>query len=375
MTPTSPVVPNYPSTTPYQIPHASILSEYREVEPSNFGLREELRTEFRRIWCGWREELFGTELKYSWTNGKRKWPYMLTIDGSAISILGAWQLKRFCNKPTVLYWTHSAQINKKCERFVWGCIYKEWFRCYDQAPILDFEHFFANPVCIKSTGPSLISEILDTHRLFYNRTFLFLDKLRRSEIDQTFSRAWRDRFKLLPVSRAIIVVFDENFRDYTNDPQVYLDLEVQRQNVLMVRTGDETGLSEPISFERVRDLALPLARPDIEPSDNIDAIRVPLATAVQFIVDLQRREEVAFPELALSMAVDRSICPCPPGIDQRQARITNADDFVDRAMEAIDEKGIDNFYWAKTAMACVQEARRGEHHDDSWRCFFEDHWR
>ena len=85
--------------------------------------------------------------------------------------------------------------------------------------------------------------------------------------------AWPDRFKLLPVCRATIVVLDELVPGSVQEDLLYLDVEVQRQNVLMARTGNAIGLSGPISFERIRGPALPLARQDLETYNDIHAIR------------------------------------------------------------------------------------------------------
>ena len=371
----SSLIPNWSSTNSIQISHESIPSEERAEEPLGLELREELRQELKRFWYSWKEEIFGQELKQSWTSGPKE--FMTSIDGSAISTLPIYQshLLRFCNKPTVLYWAHSAKINNLCPRFIWGCIYKEWFRCYDQAPRLDFQYFFANPVCIESTGPSTIFELLETHKCFYNRTALLLDKIRSGESNQPYMETWPDQFKLLPVCRAIIVVLDKLVLDPDEQGPVYLDLELQRQNVLMVRTGNETGLSKPISFESVRDLALPLARPDIETHSDIDAIRVPLATAVKFIVNLQRREEIAFPESAPSTAVDRGLYPLSDTAEPYQDRTTDVDIWVDRELKLADEKGIDKVWTTRGAMLAVQAARRGEHPDESYPSYFRSSWR
>ena len=303
---------------------------------------------------------------------------MLSVDGSTTSSDPTYPLRRllrFCNKPTVLYWAYSAQIDYHCPRFIWACIFKEWFRCYNQAPRLDFEYFFANPVCITSTGPRTIVELLKTHEMFYNRTFSLLDRLRRGDNEEAYMDAWPDQFKLLPVCRAIIVVLDELVPHRDHEHLIYLDLEVRRQNVVMVRTGNETGLSEPISFEDIREQALPLARPDLATYNDIDAIRVPLATAVQFIVNLERREEAAFPESAPSTAFQESLCPYAHHTDSRLAEITNVDEWVDRVMELADEKGNDNVADAREAMLQVRAARRGE--DPGWSCpyYFEGRWR
>ena len=103
------------------------------------------------------------------------------------------------------------------------------------------------------------------------------------------------------------------------DPDWYIDLDekLQRQSVVMVRTGNESALSEPISLQSLREQVLPLARPDIDSHDRTDAVRVTLATAVRFVTDLQRREEAAIPESAPIPAVERSLYPhrCSDEID------------------------------------------------------------
>ena len=302
---------------------------------------------------------------------------MLSINGSATASHPVYppQLLRFCNKPTVLYWAYSVQIDYHRPRFIWECIYKEWFSCYNQAPRLDFEHFFANSVCITSTGPETILEVLETHNLFYDRTFLLLDRLRCGENEKAYMNAWPDRFKLLPVCRAVIVSLDELVLGGAHESLIYLDVEVQRQNVLMVRTGNETGLSEPNSFESIRKLALPRARPDIEQYNDIDAIRNPLARAVQSIVNLQRREEAAFPESAPSTAVEQALCPLTHHTESYPAKITNLDDWVDKVMELADEKGTDNIPKAREAMSMVLAAQRGEHPVASDAYFLKGGWR
>ena len=369
------LVPSESSANSVQTSRASIRAKNRAEEPLEFELREEMRKELRKSWYISIEDRFGGELVHSWTSGPA--PYMLLIDGSGTSTHPIYrsQLLRFCNKPTTLYWAHSAQDNTSCPRFIWGCIYKEWFRCYNQAPRLDFEYFFANPVCITSTGPSTILELLEIHQLFHNRTSLLLENCRRGESEEAHVNAWPDQFKLLPVCRAIIVVLDELVLDDVNKEMIYLDLEVQKQNVLMVRTGNEIGLSEPISFDSIRELALPLARPDVQTYNDIDAIRVPLATAVQFIVNLQQREEAAFPESAPSTAVDQALFPWTDYTGSDSPKITNVDEWVDRIMELADEKGVAKVWRAQEAMLTVQAARRGEQPVESNPPYFGGSWR
>lgn len=69
---------------------------------------------------------------------------------------------------------------------------------------------------------------------------------------------------------------------------------MQRQNVLLVLTGDARYLSAPITFNTLQSESLPLAREDIPSLVKLsDVIRVPLIIAKLIILDLQRREEAA----------------------------------------------------------------------------------
>lgn len=80
------------------------------------------------------------------------------------------QLRQLCNKSTALCWAYSAQIDDRCPRLIFGCIYEEWSRCHNDEPRIDFEHFFANPVSITSAGPTTISGILEAYIYLYNKT-------------------------------------------------------------------------------------------------------------------------------------------------------------------------------------------------------------
>lgn len=347
-------------------------------EPLTSTMREETRTQLRKYWHEMRGAEFCGSLKWAWTSDSN---HMLSIDSSLKSgdAVESRLLRKFYNKPTTLYWAHSAQLYDRCPRFIWGCICKEWFRCHDSEPRMNFEHFFANPIRITSTGPTTIFGILEAHEYLYNQTSLLLDKIRRDEFENSHmsARPSPQNLRLFPVCRAIIMVFDELETADRFDPDgfIILDEELQRQNVLMVRTGDESGLSEPISFESVRGLALPLARPDLNSNDGIEAIRVTLATAVRFVVDLQRREELAFPESAPSSAVGRAFCPLAHHSKMRPASTTNADEWVDKLMEIADDEGVHNVREVKMAVSIVKAVHRGETRLIEYEPPFVHNWR
>ena len=365
MAPAASVDPSGSSTNLVQASHTSTPSENRAVESLISELREEmqmeLKRELRRDWYASMKDTFSWKSRLSWTGEITG--DILPIDGSPSShqIYPSRRLLSFCNKPTVLYWTYSAQV----DHFIWACIDKEWFRCYNQAPKLDLEHFFAIPVCITSSGPRTIPELLEIQESFYNQTSSLLDSLRQDENEKAYMDASPYQHKLLPLCRAIIVVLDELVPCLRERLNIYLGLEVQGQNAVMVRTGKEAGLSSPISFASIREEALPLARPDLETHNDIDAIRVPLATAVQFIVNLQQREEAAFPDLAPSTAGQQSLCPpINRHTESRAAKTMITMNGTTVLMDSADEKGIDKVSDAREAMRAailtVQAAQRGE---------------
>ncbi len=77
----------------------------------------------------------------------------------------------------------------------------------------------------------------------------------------------------------------------------------QNQSIILARTGHENGLSAPISFESLKDKALPLARS--EDMGTIDVIRIHLQVGVHFMANLLLREEVAFPESVMEDLIYR----------------------------------------------------------------------
>ncbi|CAF9912597.1 hypothetical protein IMSHALPRED_000358 [Imshaugia aleurites] len=372
-------------------PSLNHISDPEIVNPLNESptskMREEIRIELRRRWHEIREGELSRTLRWAWDSDSSYGMLsvgMLSVDSSVKSGAAAVKselLGKFCNKPTTLYWAHSAQRNDRCPRYIWGCIYKEWFRCHDYKPRMDFEHFFANPVRITSTGPTTIFDILETHEYLHNQTSLLLDKIRRGELEKSRMSACLSpqNYKLSPTCRAIIIVLDKlasrEDDKFFSGGYISLDEEVQKQNVLMVRTGDESGLSEPINFESVRERALPLARPDLNPHDGIEAIRVTLATAVGFVVDLQRREELAFPESAPSSAVDRALGPTPHHPKESSASTTNADEWVDKLMEIADDEGVDNVWEVRMAVSTVNAMHRGESRPFEIGLYFGNSWR
>lgn len=136
-----------------------------------------------------------------------------------------------------------------------------------------------------------------------------------------------------------------------------LDRLLLEQNVLLVLTGDDSNISAPINFESIRAQSLPLARNDIPVNPEIDAVRVSLATAVRFIADLQRREEMAFPNSRDYSVIDQSISPSTQNFGGGNL---NADEYAGMVMQRVEENGIKNVWEAYHAVVRVKAAQRGE---------------
>jgi hypothetical protein len=112
----------------------------------------------------------------------------------------------------------------------------------------------------------------------------------------------------------------------------------QIQSVLLVRTGDESDLSAPITFEGLQSTA------------SANTIRVSLSTVVKFIASLQKREEEACSD-------PRGPYSSMPSHLEILHRIHYSDDAVRRAL--LD--GSENYsHEIRNAIRRVNARRRGE---------------
>jgi hypothetical protein len=324
-------------------------------EPLSPEMREEVRVDLIKSWNFTKMEHYRRDVKVSWM-----------YDGgysslnSSSSQLQPWELTRFCNKATSFYWMSSAQENdeRPLPLLPFGCIFKEWFRYHNEMPNIEFRHFFANLIRVLSIGPNTIPGIVEAHKSLCDQALSFLDRIRRGEGEQLYPSSggpWGkpQHYKVIPLYCAIIIVMDRYV-----DPDVIeengrwfieLDKHSRRQTVIMVRTGDESNLSGPISFDdlRANGTCLPLARTDIpEPDIDVDAVRVSLATAVKFVADLEQREEVAFPCLRVGSETD----DCSGG----------AEEYAEETLKAAEEKGIDNVHATWRTVRSIKATRRGD---------------
>lgn len=186
-------------------------------------------------------------------------------------------------------------------------IFKVWLRYHKgDPPNIEYRRFFANLVPVHATGPKSIPKIIEAHTRRYHQALAIHERVIPEEMT-SYNRGPESDTKNYtnkPLYDAIVIVLDDWLGDvFERDEEgrfVNLSKLSGRVNVLLVRTGEESDLSAPIDFGELRcnGHRLPLSRSELKEEDNC-AVRVSLATAIKFILDLEKREDAAFPERCL----------------------------------------------------------------------------
>ena len=285
----------------------SVYGDNREVPcPLPSTLESQVRVELSRLYYDLREAEFLQMLRVIWMDTPSACIHMSVL-GSMVptaAFLNPWNLARFCNKPTLLYWLPSARdqeepyypVYRECPMYIFTCIYKAWFRCQADDPDINFGQFFATPIKITSTGPQTLDGILEAHRTLCDQVTLLLEEVRSGTSGPTPSslEKYSNYYNLLPLCRAVIVVLDEYVppaEPEEEDGKCSLDRHVEEQSAVLVLTGDTSGLGHPLHFDAIRSESLPLVPSMEAAASGIETIRVPLKTAIHFIAESKRRED------------------------------------------------------------------------------------
>ncbi|KAL8689942.1 MAG: hypothetical protein Q9218_004504 [Villophora microphyllina] len=191
---------------------------------------------------------------------------------------------------------------------------------------------------------------------------------------KVFQLPFRDiRYSLHPLYHAMVVIVDRIWKTsegYEIEPHGLESLYkfAVNQTVLIARTGVAKGLSEPISFECLEAQSFPLnvSSSDKNLAQDGDVIRVSLATAVRFIVDLEAREDLAASSTrsdSYDMQHDHSLDPpVPKGHeDNPQVRI-KAETWVDTTIALAERCGYYNTPETWESIHKMQAASVGEDH-------------
>lgn len=274
--------------------------------------------------------------------------------------LQSYHVRQWCNKSTALYWAPTAQriSGPFCSSIPFRCIYKTWFDLHDGSPDIDFGTFLAKPIRIILNGPRTVTEIIRAHRLFCDRILCYLMEDAHLEEGGEGKPGTLANYDLLLSFRAVIIILDkiaphvEEDHNFTKS-SVFVDREARRQNVLLVLTGDDQGLSAPVSFDSIRSQSLELARDDVNDDQSIDMVRVPLQIAIRFVANLEQREERAFQDLR------HSAIGTPTGLPIDNAT-TKAERYADEMIQKVEEEGYENVFEVKYALEELQQPEQKE---------------
>ena len=326
-------------------------------------MREAVKEELRRTYHRHREATFREETRVFWADGNM--PYLQ--DPTTVPQLSGHVLTPFCNKPTTLYWLEAGGWEPRT-RVVSAVFYKQWFHCHDYKPNIEYGHYFANPVHVTAARSTTVSGLLQIHAALYAQATSLLARVRSGEIarvDSSRGIVWPDpeHHRLIPLCQAIIVVLDR----LSTGEFVNIRAEGHTLTVLLILTGDTSGLSAPISFESVEAECLPLGYNELQVDGDISLVRVSVATAVKFIADLERREEAAYPDTR-DHPLEKWLCPKRyyTYIPRSHSRTDfdyaylSEDEFVEAAMQSADENGIDAVRYTFQAVRRIKAEERKE---------------
>ncbi|RFU35947.1 hypothetical protein B7463_g411, partial [Scytalidium lignicola] len=246
----------------------------------------EVRKDLRRDRFIAESDEYRRELEHIWSPPNPLDPRRIVLElgsiqdpqkrGRKIPYVDTWKEYLFYNKATVFYGTQSAtDMVGGNGPVILGGIWIAWSDALGREPQIQLDEFFAIPVSVKEEYAKTVPGILRAHEHICAQV--------RKTVEEN-SRVF-DEYKSVAAEKHA-----DGFRHY--------DDVAQNQSIILARTGHENGLSAPISFESLKDKALPLARN--EDIGTIDVIRIPLQIGVRFVANLLLREEAAFPESGMS---------------------------------------------------------------------------
>jgi hypothetical protein len=312
-------------------------------EPISKDLKKLVRENLKDAWYYYREDRFREETKTRWTfNDSSRITVSDKIHPDGVQ---RQHLAYICNQPTAFYYMQSAQTTdttgeRRCtRRLIFAAIYKEWFSYCNNKPNIEFGHFFANLMRITETGPSTVCGVIDTHRHICTRASRLINESFGGRADLAIERhpSNQDHYSILPLYHALVVMLDDYDPGDERDSNGFISLDkvAQHQTVLVARTGVEKCLSAPISLDSLKSHSLPLGRSDISIT-NVDVVRVPLAIAVQFIVNLEERE-------GLELPLETPPCPpAPKGFEGNHRVCHYPETWADSCMELAEKHGYDS---------------------------------
>lgn len=253
--------------------------------------KEEMLFEFRTLLeCGHREMIYryATNLIYK--------PSFRDVD--CLPAMDSDEFLDTCNKSVPVYVLKGCQYGTVICTVLHNYIYRRWFRPFRS----EIEHYrflckFMTPLHLPD-GPTSLSQSNIDGIVSINGAVCAEVEARHRDYDQQLASAGQDeatwplirrevknhnRFNVLqPLFRALLVIVSAD--NYHNEDST----TAGRIPVLLVRTGVEDGLSAPVTFEAI------VGKPDSHVDESSNIARTTLETAIDFVMDLEAREAVAF---------------------------------------------------------------------------------
>ncbi|KAG8158669.1 hypothetical protein KVR01_011791 [Diaporthe batatas] len=173
-------------------------------------------------------------------------------------------------------------------------------------PNLQQMRYFAHPIMLLG-GPEQrpIADVIATHRRMCNA----LADAQNKPVGPKDPFSWVEHGAEMGVVYPSIIIVVDDARDGQlwrggSEAEARANM-FEHFSVLLVRTGNEEHLSEPIDLSGIGDAMLALGRDEVL-QDNQQVVRVCLDTAVRFVMDLEHREQDRCPRLtAIKKILDR----------------------------------------------------------------------
>ena len=185
-------------------------------------------------------------------------------------------------------------------------IYQQWFRGHHVD--IDFGNFVAKLISIKVPSPeqgATVEDVITIHQAWCEHVAATLALFSNNEkVTRAASEDYTYRhehgpwgineeqhmyYKLQPLFRALIIIIDNHAGE-----------QGAGQIVHLVRTGLASELSALITFESIR----PKLGRDMDfGGDNDNVVTTTLSAAIDFVMTLELREQIAFPERQRDLSV------------------------------------------------------------------------
>ncbi|KAK7725609.1 hypothetical protein SLS63_008065 [Diaporthe eres] len=200
------------------------------------------------------------------------------------------------NQTTAVYFEPG--VGKRGIGIMGRSIFSAW-REVDEArgetPNLQQRRYFANAVMLMGEPKRRpITDIVATHKRICDAVADAQDK----PVSPKDTYSWVEHgAEMGVVYRSVIIVVDKEYypRQGANEAETR-GIMFGQTSVLLVRTGNEDHLSEPVDLTELGQAILPLGRDEVL-HEKQQVVRVRLRTAVRFIMDLERRERDRSPRL------------------------------------------------------------------------------